>query len=98
MMTFKEFIVKLKDTNLIWEMNSDHGYIRSYIDQSLNFKCHCPISAVSGDITNFENPFTAGARMGLKDIVINRIVKASDGGLGARSATRKALLQACGLG
>ena len=93
-MTFNEFLVKLKAKNLTWKVCLVLGAIRSNVGGSW----HCPISALTGDQEDLWRATAAGVEvLGLKKSVARRIVRAADDNAGPRSATRKALLEACGL-
>ena len=89
-MTFNQFLERLKKVER--KRRNTNGPIRC----GRGKWTHCPISAVTGDPSHFNEPFTAGQQLGLSDLLARRIIRAADDE--GSPATRRKLLGACGLG
>lgn len=97
-MTIDEFLERLKQTPRGWRLAVDpddepYGAIRL----GPLGRCHCPISAVTGNLDHFASPGEVALELGLSNDDGDAIVEAADNDIHCNQVIRRRLLEACGL-
>lgn len=91
-MTYEEFLAALRKTPRDWRLSTLGIRCGHYPAQN------CPISAVTGNLEHYGNPFDAGNRVLKMDAAeVNEIVAAADNWPSADPHIRRDLLAACGI-